>query len=62
MAGASASAVLAFFTAALAAALAAVELLLPMRMMLNRNLMEWRERCDAGAVRKEEDDDSGGVG
>jgi hypothetical protein len=54
--------VLAFFTAALAAAPAAVELLLPMRMMLNRNLTEWRERCDAGAVRKEEDDDGSGVG
>jgi hypothetical protein len=37
-AGASASAILAFFTAVLTAAPAAVELLLPMRMMLNQNL------------------------
>jgi hypothetical protein len=62
--GGSASMVFAFFAAALAAAPAAVEPLLPMMAALNwgscRNGR--KERCGAGAERKEEDDDGGGMG
>jgi hypothetical protein len=59
-AGVSVSAVLAFFTVAPVVAPAVVELLLPMRMVLNGDLIGMG-RCGAGAERKEEDDDGGGV-